>query len=97
MNPFDGVTPSLDVFGAEVNTLVTLILGGLWALALVGCAIGALVGAGKWAIARHSNRSEEMTEAAGQLKVALVAFGTCAALGLIFTAILYIVGTVQGE
>ncbi|MFD4009104.1 MULTISPECIES: hypothetical protein [Brachybacterium] len=96
MNPFEGVTPSLDIFGAEVNSLVALVLGGLWALAFVGCAIGALIGTGKWAVARHSNRSEEMTEAAGQLKVALIAFGACAALGIIFAAILFIVGTVQG-
>lgn len=96
MNPFKGVKPSLEIFGAEVNTLATLLLGGLWALAFVACAIGALIGTGKWAVARSSHRSEDMTEAAGQLKVALVALGACAAIGLIFGAIIFLVGTVQG-
>ncbi|MGO1598457.1 MAG: hypothetical protein ACTHYR_04245 [Brachybacterium sp.] len=96
MNPFEGVTPSLTVFGAEVNSLVAVILGGLWALAFVACAIGALIGTGKWAMARHQQRSEEMTEAAGQLKQSLVALGVCASIGILFAAILFIVATVQG-
>lgn len=94
MNPFDGVSPSIDVFGTQISALAVTLLGGVWGLVLVFIAIYAVIGAAKWAAARQSARTEEMTEAAGKLKVALLAFGICVALPIIIGAILFIVGSV---
>jgi hypothetical protein len=34
-NPLDGVTPSIDVFGVQFKGAIQLVMGGLWALALL--------------------------------------------------------------
>ena len=90
-NPFQGVSPSISVFGAEINSLAVLVLGGVWGLVMIVVAIYALLGGAKWAAARQNHRSEEMTEAAGRLKISLAAFGVLVAMPIIFGAIIFLV------
>lgn len=96
MNPFEELLPAWISSAQEVNSLVALVLEacGPWPSWRARSARSSAQEVGRRA--KHSNRSEEMTESAGQLKVALIAFGACAALGIIFAAILFIVGSVQG-
>ncbi len=91
-NPFDGVTPDVTVFGTELSGALVLVLSGVWGFAMLVTAIYAAIGGAKWAAARQSARSEEMTEAAGKLKIALIAFGVLVALPLLFGAIILIFG-----
>jgi len=91
-NPWDGVKIDLGVFGIVFKSRVQLIMGGLWALALVGSAAAVLMGAAKWSwSAKVSHSSEGVLEAAGQFKTAAVAFGCVAGISLITGAILWAV------
>ena len=92
VNPFDGVTPSMDVFGVTFSGKVQLILGGLWAVVLVGIAGAVLVGAGKWGWnTRVTHSSEGVMESAGQFKTALISFGVAAGISIVIGGILFVV------
>lgn len=88
-NPFDGVTPNFNVFGAELNATATLILGGIWGLALLWTGGQALIGGIKWSSASRQNYSPEIVdESATHFKRALVAFGAIVAVPLLLGAII---------
>jgi hypothetical protein len=89
-NPFDGVTPDFGAFGTDLQATLQVLLGGLWAIALIAAAFGALIGLVKWALAKKQNRSDDMTEAAGQFKISLIVFGVTVAIAAIFGAIIFI-------
>src|SRR5699024_12618255 len=63
-NPFDGVSPSLDVFGKEFDSKTTLILGGVWAIAILACGFALLKNGGKWGFARKRGQIGDGEEAA---------------------------------
>ncbi|WP_402377997.1 hypothetical protein [Isoptericola rhizosphaerae] len=97
-NPFDGVTPDITVFGVKFENTITLILGGLWALCLVGGAIGMLLGGGKWALATKVTHSVEgALEGSEGFKKAAIATGVIALIGMIFGAIMFITSGGGGE
>lgn len=74
-NPLDGVTPDISVFGATFNSKVTLILGGLWALVLIGIAAYFLVATLKYARAKRRGHDDDLGEGAQHLKGSAIAFG----------------------
>ncbi|WP_159096625.1 hypothetical protein [Miniimonas sp. S16] len=88
-NPFDGVSPNISVFGAEFNAMLTLILGGIWGIALLYTGGQALIGGIKWSNASRQNYSAEIVdESAGHAKRALAAFGFTVGVPLILGAII---------
>lgn len=92
LNPLEGITPTLDVFGIEFKGRVTIILGGVWALVLVASAAAVLLGGGKWAWAsKVSHSTEGALEGAAQFKGAAVAFGVVAAASVVLGAIIWAV------
>jgi len=92
-NPFEGVTPDPTAFGSGINSILVLLLGGVWGIVLVVIAIMTLIQLAKWGSARQDARSEDMTEAAAGFKRNLIVFGCTAGVGIIFGAILFIVNT----
>lgn len=90
-NPFDGVTPSIDVFGVKFVGAIGLILGGIWGLVLIGTAGAFLVNVGKWGIAKRRNRSDDISEGADGAKVSLIAFGAAVGVSVIIGAVIFIV------
>ena len=96
-NPFDGVTPSIDVFGVQFVGAVGLILGGLWGLVLFGTAGAFLVNVGKWGIAKKRNRADDITEGADGAKAALLAFGAAVGVSVIIGAVIFIVQTAGAD
>lgn len=91
-NPLKGVTPKLDVFGVKFTNAISLILGGVWALALVGAVFFILKNSASWAAARQRGMSDDMEDGATGLKRSALAFGFIAAAGVIVGAILNLVG-----
>jgi hypothetical protein len=90
-NPYDGVDIRLDVFGIVFKNRVQLILGGLWALALVGSGAAVLVGAAKWSwSAKVSHSSEGVMESAGQFRTAMMGFGAVAGVSIITGALIWV-------
>lgn len=90
-NPFDGVTPSVDVFGVKFVGAIGLILGGIWGLVLIGTAGAFLINVGKWGIAKRRNRSDDISEGADGAKVSLIAFGAAVGVSVIIGAVIFIV------
>ncbi|MGQ4496608.1 hypothetical protein ACUH95_06370 [Dermabacteraceae bacterium P13101] len=87
-NPFDGVSPNINVFGTGFSSLANNLLSGVWGVVLVGCAIYVLLSTLKWASARKQARTEDLTEAAGSLKASLVALAFAAGAPILVRAIL---------
>lgn len=74
-NPLDGVQPDLSAFGPAFNSKVALVLGGLWALVLIGIAAYFLVAALKYARAKRRGHDDDLGEGAQHLKGSAIAFG----------------------
>jgi len=91
-NPWDGVTPTLSIFGVTFEGRIQMILGGLWALAMVVSGVAVLMGAAKWSwAAKVSHSSEGAMEAAGQFKGAIMGLAAVAGVSLITGAIIWMV------
>lgn len=89
-NPFEGVSPTLNVFGAEFNTMVAVILGGLWAIALVFVAAGLVMGLAKWGVAKRTGHSDDLTDGANAAKKSAVALGCLVGVPTIVGAIIFV-------
>ncbi|MDE9364012.1 hypothetical protein PZ938_00185 [Luteipulveratus sp. YIM 133132] len=89
-NPLDGVTPSLDVFGVPFKSKLNTIIGGIWGLVLLGCAIYFLLGIVQYARAKRRGMSDELGEGAEKLKAAAIAFGLASASSIVLGGILWI-------
>ena len=87
-NPLDGVTPSLQVFGMKFQGAIQLILGGLWALALVLVAGAFVWNLAKWGFARQRGHSDDIEEGASGAKKSGVAFAAVAGASVILGGIL---------
>jgi hypothetical protein len=92
VNPWGGVTPNINVFGITFSSRLTLILGGLWALAMVAAGVAVLMGGAKWSWAvKVSHSSEGAMEAAGQFKGACMGLAAVAGVSVITGAIIWMV------
>ena len=92
-NPLVGVEPSLDVFGVKFKGATQLILGGIWALVLVGIAAAFLWNLAKWGIARQRGHSDDIEEGAGGVKKSGIAFGAAAGASVILGGVLFLATT----
>lgn len=91
-NPLDGVTPSIDVFGVKFKGAIQLILGGIWALALVLVTAAFLWNLGKWGVARQRGHSDDISDGADGAKRSGVAFAAVAGASVIIGGILALTG-----
>ena len=88
-NPIAGLTPDFNAFGADVNSKVMLILGGIWALAILG-AIGYLI-RGLLSMAQtRDNNPHAHRQSRGEAKAAAIALACLFALVAIVGAIAWI-------
>lgn len=92
-NPLDGVTPSIDVFGVKFTGAIQLILGGLWALALLFLAGAFIWNIMKWGVARQRGHSDDIEEGATGAKKSGIAFGAAAGASVILGGILALATT----
>lgn len=92
-NPLDGVSPDLSVFGSALDGKLELLLGGIWALALVACAAGFLLGLARWGWAKKkSHDPDDLTGGSERMQKAGLAFGATAMAGVLLGAILNLAG-----
>ena len=91
-NPLDGVTPSIDVFGVQFKGAIQLILGGIWALALILVTAAFLWNLAKWGFARQRGHSDDISDGAEAAKRSGVAFGAVAGASVIIGGILALTG-----
>ena len=76
------------VFGVKFTGAVQLILGGLWALALLILAGYFIWNLMKWGIARNRGHSDDIEEGAAGAKKTGIAFGAAAGASVILGGIL---------
>ncbi|MCD4850598.1 hypothetical protein LN996_07230 [Arthrobacter sp. AK01] len=87
-NPLDGVTPSIDVLGVKFTGAVQMVLGALWALALILLAGMFIWNLMKWGIARNRGHSDDIEDGAAGAKKTGIAFGAAAGASVIIGGIL---------
>ncbi len=87
-NPLDGVTPSIDVLGVKFEGAVQMVLGAIWALALILLAGMFIWNLMKWGIARNRGHSDDIEEGSAGVKKTGIAFGAAAAASVIIGGIL---------
>ena len=91
-NPLDGVTPSIDVFGVQFKGAIQLVMGGLWALALLGVTAAFIWNLAKWGIARKDGRVDDISDGATGAKRSGIAFGCVAGASVLIGAFLAVAG-----
>lgn len=87
-NPLDGVTPSIDVLGVKFTGAVQMVLGAIWALALILLAGMFIWNLMKWGIARNRGHSDDIEDGAAGAKKTGIAFGAAAGASVIIGGIL---------
>lgn len=92
-NPFDGVSPNPGAFGTGINSVLVLILGGVWGIVLIIEAIYCLIHLLKWQAARKDARTDDVTEASGAFKVGLIVFALTIGLPVVIGAIIFVVSS----
>ena len=89
-NPFDHVTPSLDVFGPLLANKLYLFLGGIWALAYIVAAAYLLIGIVKFISAKKvAHNPDAISDASKGVQIALIGICALSAVGVIFGAALW--------
>ncbi len=91
-NPLDGILPDFNIFGLEFTQLWQKIIGGLWALAIIGAVIFVIIGVGNMAVATSGSNPAAYKDARNQAMWAGIALGVLAALAVIVGAILSVFG-----
>ena len=91
-NPLDGILPDFSIFGLEFTQLWQKILGGLWALAIIGAIIFVIIGVGNMAVATSGSNPGAYKDARNQAMWAGISLGVLAALAVIVGAILSVFG-----
>ncbi|MBV7411441.1 hypothetical protein KRX56_01625 [Dermabacteraceae bacterium TAE3-ERU27] len=94
-NPLDGISPNIGVFGKGFSGLANTLLSGVWGIALAVAACYIILNGLKWATARKQARTDDLTEAAGSLKISLAAFAVIVAAPIIVRAIIAVVEASQ--
>ncbi len=90
-NPFDGVSPNFTVFGAQFTHLWQLVLGAIWALALIYTAAQFVVGLASMASHKGGAHPSQLAESRSEAKKNAIAFAAVACVGVLAGAILAVV------
>jgi len=91
-NPLNGVTPSIDVFGVQFKGAIQLVMGGLWALALLAVTAAFIWNLAKWGVARKDGRVDDISDGATGAKRSGIAFGCVAGASVLIGALLAVAG-----
>ncbi|WP_259349243.1 hypothetical protein [Rhodococcus sp. UFZ-B548] len=91
-NPIDGVKPDLSVFGPAFNNVWVRVIGGIWAVALGASTVKLIFALYKMRSMKAAGMPQEMSDASGEARIAGIAFGCLASVGIITGAILFLVG-----
>ncbi|CRK57000.1 hypothetical protein [Alloactinosynnema sp. L-07] len=86
-NPFDGVTPDFAVFGVEFTEAWQKVLGGMWGLAFVAVAFGAIRAVVELQHAKRGGHQTSVLEHSESAKRSGLALAALAGLGIIFGAV----------
>jgi hypothetical protein len=82
-NPFDGVVPDFDVFGAQFNAAWKKLLGGIWAMGFAITGFSAVRAAVNLAKAKRGGYSAQVAEQTEDAKWAGAAFVALSMLGVL--------------
>lgn len=89
-NPLDGITPDLSVFGPAFNSVWARVVGGIWAVALGASTVKLIFALYKMRAMKAAGMPQEMSDASGEARIAGIAFGCLASVGIIIGAILFV-------
>jgi hypothetical protein len=87
-NPFNGVVPNFSIFGVEFTKAWQKLLAGVWGLAFVIVAFGAIRAVIELQHAKKGGYQSSVLEHTESAKRSGLALGALAALGIIFGAVI---------
>lgn len=87
-NPFQGVVPNFEVFGVEFTAAWQKLLGGIWGIAFVLAAFGAIRAVLELQHAKKGGYQTSVHEHTESAKRSGFAVAALAALGIIFGAVI---------
>lgn len=90
-NPLEGVTPNLGAFGNTLQGKFVLIVGGIWAIVLIGIAIYFLMGWFHYSRAKKTGMHDDLGAGAEKVKTAALAFGGAVAAPALLGGIIFLV------
>ena len=93
-NPFNGVSPNFDFFGAQLHGALTLLLGGVWGLAIIVTGFLLIVSIFHVRHVNNTDNPQLKEKARGRLIGAIFTVVAVVCLPLIFGAILIAAGKV---
>ena len=86
-NPFDHTAPDISVFGSVFSNKAYALLGGLWAMAFVICAVYLVIGAVKFSAAKKAQHNPDaLSSAAVSVLIPIIGIAVLGGLGAIFGA-----------
>lgn len=91
-NPFEGVVPDFSVFGIQFTQAWQKLLGGVWGVAFVVVAFGAIRAVLELQSARRGGYQSSVLEHTESAKRSGIALAALAGIGLIFGAVIALVG-----
>jgi len=89
-NPLTGVEPNMSILGEQFKNTWVKIAGALWLLCVMGTIIYLAKAFLEYATARSRGYSEKVTEAAKEVKHALVGLSGLAALPVIVSTVFFV-------
>lgn len=92
-NPFDGVHPNFSIFGAHFTHMWQVLLGGVWAVALIICAVKLIIAGLSMHNSRNRMNPVGVGEATKDLQMWGLSTGVIVAAPVVFGAMLLIFGT----
>lgn len=91
-NPFDGVKPDISPLGSGFDGALGIILGVIWGIVLIICAVALLTSLSKFSTAKKQGHYEDMSEHTDVMKRRGLALVGVAAFGTIIGAVLKLAG-----
>lgn len=91
-NPFQGVSPDISPLGNGFDSALGLILGVVWGIVLIYCAVNLLTSFMKFSGAKKQGHYEDMSEHTDVMKRRAAALIGVAAFGTIVGAVLKLAG-----
>lgn len=91
-NPFQGVSPDISPLGNGFDGALGLILGVIWGVVLIICAVNLLTSFSKFSSAKKQGHYEDMSEHTDVMKRRAIALIAVAAFGTLIGAVLKLAG-----
>ncbi|MBY4212624.1 hypothetical protein HQO27_01690 [Rhodococcus fascians] len=91
VNPFDGVSPDISLFGPALNQTWKRFLAAIWGASIAICAFWVMTSFLKFRKARGRNMPSDLSDASDDLRLSLYALGGVAGISPIIGAALMLV------